>query len=299
MMKIRILFVVAVLSVISIIAFPTQKVFAIDSAAVQSKGLTLSPLRREINITPGTSLDGKLTVTNSTDKPMVVDMAAEEFSVINQQYDYVFTAGSNVTKWVNFNPSVVSLEAGETKKITYTIGVPLSDEPGGLYIGLFASTNVGNLDGGANSQQRVASLLYITVGSDVLGDSTQTGHIISLSSPWLVSGKTIWSMALQNAGITHYRSDYEVKINNLFGSEVASSQGSALILPGTVRLVSDTLPLPQWPGVYKIVYSIGLGDTPAVIETRYMLYMPPLATVVAVAIITALFLAPWRKLFKK
>jgi len=191
------------------------------------------------------------------------------------------------------------LKAGESKKIAYTVGVPMTAGPGGLYISLFASTSVGNLDGGANSQQRVASLLYITVASDVLGDTTQAGHVISLTSPWLVSGKTIWSVALQNAGITHYRSNYEVKINNLFGSEVASSQGSALILPGTVRLVSDTLPLPQWPGVYKIVYSIGLGDTPAVTETRYMLYMPPLATVVAVAIITALFLAPWRRLFKK
>ncbi|OIP86070.1 hypothetical protein AUK57_02035 [Candidatus Saccharibacteria bacterium CG2_30_41_52] len=298
-MKIRIIFTIAVLSVISILAFPTQKVFAIDSASLQSKGLTLSPLRREMNITPGTSLDGKLTVTNSTDKPMVVDMAAEEFSVINQQYDYVFTADSNVTKWVTFNPSGVNLKAGESKKIAYTVGVPMTAGPGGLYISLFASTSVGNLDGGANSQQRVASLLYITVASDVLGDTTQAGHVISLTSPWLVSGKTIWSVALQNAGITHYRSNYEVKINNLFGSEVASSQGSALILPGTVRLVSDTLPLPQWPGVYKIVYSIGLGDTPAVTETRYMLYMPPLATVVAVAIITALFLAPWRRLFKK
>src|SRR5680860_1013498 len=91
-----ILFSVILTFVILIAPLSGQKVFAADSAT-KLKGLMLSPLRTEFNIAPGTSLDGILEVTNSTDKLMVVDMAAEEFNVVDQQYNYAFTPDTNVT----------------------------------------------------------------------------------------------------------------------------------------------------------------------------------------------------------
>jgi hypothetical protein len=226
-------------------------------------------------------MDGVLTVTNSTDKSMDVSLSAEEFSVINRQYDYAFTQNSDIAKWVKFAPSAVSLAVGESKQVTYSVGAPLSAEPGGIYISLFASTSANTADSSIASQQRVASLLYITV----LGDVTRSGHLVSLSFPWIISDKATWSADLQNTGTAHYRSDYNVSVSNLFGGNVGSSQGSALILPGTVRAVSDNLPLPKWPGIYKVSYSISLGDTPTVTRTRYMLYAPALAIFVFLIVI--------------
>ena len=255
-------------------------------------GLTLSPLRSELSIAPGTSLDGALTVTNSTNKPMAVDASAEEFSVIDQQYDYAFTAESDVAKWVTFNPSEVDLSVGASKKMTFTVGVPLSAEPGGRYISLFASTKTGTSDDGVNSLQRVASLLYITVSGDV----TRAGHLVTLTSPWEISGNNTWSAAIQNTGTTHFRSRYNVEVRNIFGDgAVASASGDALILPGTVRLVSDILPAPQLPGIYKVVYTIGLGDTPAKTETRFVLYAPVWSVIVIIAVATASILVLSRR----
>jgi len=249
------------------------------------KGLTLSPLRSELNINPGTSLDGQLTVTNSTSKAMVVNINAEEFSVINQQYDYAFTTESDVSKWARFNPSEVNIPSGESKKVTYTIGVPLSSEPGGRYISLFASTNTGLLNGGVESKQRIASLVYITV----LGDVTRAGNLVSLTSPWLITGDNNWNVAIQNTGSTHFRSRYNVQVKDLLWDGVAASEsGESLILPGTIRSVSDKLPAPKWPGIYKVVYNIGLGDTPAKIETRVLIYMPIWTTFSIITIATVL-----------
>jgi len=256
------------------------------------KGLTLSPLRSELEIAPGTSLDGVLTVTNSTDKPMIVDASAEEFSVIDQQYDYSFTAESDVAKWVSFNPTEVNLSAGASEKIAFTVGVPLSAEPGGRYISLFASTKTGTSDDSVNSLQRVASLLYITV----LGDVTRAGHLVTLTSPWGISANNTWSGTIQNTGTTHFRSRYNVGVKNILGDGVVvSASGDALILPGTVRLVSDILPAPQLPGIYKVVYTIGLGDTPAKTETRFILYAPPWSIFIIIAAATVLILVLWRK----
>lgn len=274
----------SLLFVVGAYVSPTPIVNAQATTSVaKPKGLTLSPLRSELDIAPGTSVEGVLTVTNSTDKSMTVRSSAEEFSVVNQQYDYAFSAESNVAKWVTFNPVELDLAVGESKRISFNVGIPLTAEPGGRYISLFASTDTELSGGDVFSRQRIASLLYITV----LGDVTRAGNLVSLASPWAVGGKSLWSMALQNTGTTHFRSRYNVTVQNVLGDDMGvSATGDALILPGTVRSVADALPLPQLPGLYKYIYTIGLGDTPATTETRLVLYVPPVATAVGgVAII--------------
>jgi len=260
---------------------PNQIVAAQDADPAKIKGLTLSPLRNELEVAPGTSLDGILTVTNSTDKPMVVQLSAEEFSVINQQYDYAFTAESNVAKWVTFKTLEVDLGVGESSKVMFTVSAPLSAEPGGRYISLFASTDVKTSDSGVSSRQRIASLLYITV----IGDVTRSGNLISLSSPWLAINSSTWGVVLQNTGSTHFRSRYNIQVMDLFGGEVTKIQGDVLVLPGTVRAISNELPLPQMPGIYKVVYNVGLGDTAARVEIRYILYMPLIAIIILIAVV--------------
>lgn len=277
---------VLISSTIYLNAHLNQAVSAQTKSATKSKGLTLSPLRTELNIEPGTALDGELKVTNSSPKPMLVTLNAEVFSVINQQYDYAFTAESDVVKWVSFNHPEVNLEPGKSENITYTVGVPLTAEPGGRYISLFASTNTADPTGsGIESRQRIASLLYITV----MGDVSRVGHLVSLSSPWFISGNGIWSATLQNTGTTHYRSRYNLQIKDLLlGGTASSMSGEALILPNTIRLVPDNLPAPFWPGLYKAIYNIGLGDNPAVTRTSLILYMPIWATILVIAGATTL-----------
>lgn len=279
--RIRLLVVFIILFIACCLA-STQAVSAIS----KPKGLTLSPLRTELNITPSTSLDGILKVTNNSTKPMSVTMTAEAFSVINQQYDYAFTAESNVVKWVTFNHPEIKLESDKSQSIKYTVGVPLSAEPGGRYISLFASTDTSDpTNSGILSKQRVASLLYITV----LGDVSRVGHLVSLTSPWLIGGDSTWSVALQNTGTTHYRSRYNLQIKDLIlNGTVASMSGEALILPGTVRLVSDKLPAPFWPGLYKAIYNIGLGDNPSETKTKLILYMPIWAVIIIIIIFAVL-----------
>lgn len=260
------------------------------------KGLTLSPLRSELEIAPGTSLEGRLTITNSTDKPMVVNLNAEEFSVTDQQYDYAFTEESDTTKWVVFNLPQDVLLPGEEKQVLYHIAVPLSAEPSGRYLSLFATTDTSTTGGGVNSMQRVGSLLYITV----TGNVTRDGHLISLKAPWAICGESQWSVVLQNTGTTHFRSGYSMQVQKIWGGVVADLKGDALILPGTVRLITDKLPLPQLPGIYKVVYNIGLGDQPAVTEIHWIVYVPLWAIAILLVIVASLvFGFLWKKLSKR
>jgi hypothetical protein len=257
-----------------------QGIFAVEPVAKTVKGLTVSPLRTELSVDPGTSQDSTLTLTNSNDHPITVTLTTEEFSVIDQQYDYAFNAATQLTKWVTFTPDTLDLAPGQTKTATFRVGVPLGAEPGGRYLSMFATTDAGTPVDGVVSQQRIASLIYLTVNGDV----SRSGHLISFAAPWFVTGTTDWTANLQNTGTTHYHSRYNVVVQPLIGNQVvASSTSSSLVLPGTIRNVTGSIPLPNFPGIYKVTYTIGLGDTPAVVETRYIVYFPP------VAIITSIF----------
>jgi uncharacterized membrane protein len=63
---------------------------------------------------------------------MTVNLEAEEFKVTDKDYDYEFIADTEVSKWATFQLSEVVLKAGESQKIKYTVGVPLTAEPGGI-----------------------------------------------------------------------------------------------------------------------------------------------------------------------
>ena len=270
-----------------------------NAYASNPKGLSLSPLRTELSLAPGTSLDGALTVTNSTVEPMTVALSAEEFKITNSKYDYEFIAESDISRWVSFKPSEIILKSGESKDVQYTVTVPPTAELGGYYISMFVSTAVGSPGDVGNSQQRVASLLYITVNSDVLGAVTRAGNVLSLSSPWLMIDKGTWGMTIQNGGTTHFRSDYSVKIENIFGDKISEYENSALILPSTIRAISGELSAPSMPGIYKVIYTIGLGDTPKIIKTHYMLYLPIWAIGIILTIIIAVGLWFYRKVNRK
>lgn len=239
--------------------------FAVDA------GMTLSPLRSEITIAPGTTQKQTLRVANSTNTNMTVQLSSEEFSVINPDYEYSFNSGSDVLDWIRFSQTSIELSPGETESIVYDVAVPIGTEPGGKYISIFASTDSEKDQGAITSRQRIGLLLYITVDGDV----TRKGSLLSLSSPLLVGDDGQWSATINNAGTAHYRSRYDVTVRHLFGNGVAAaSQGEALILPGTIRRVTDNLIVPAFPGIYRVGYSIGLGDQAAYKDTRFVIYIP-------------------------
>lgn len=290
--KLRFYLCGVLLVLVSVFIYPSVAK-STDEVNFLHKGLTLSPVRNEIKITPGASFEGSLSITNSLDQQIEVYLNAEEFSVINQNYDYAFTDESDVAGWVRFDTETVALQSQQSYIVKYIISVPLMAEPGGRYISIFASTET-NVNSGIKSRQRIASLLYI----DVTGEVSRLGKLIALNNPWLVFNGGDWSASLQNSGTTHYVSRYKVSLSELIGSYVVSDvSGDAMVLPGTVRLINDKLPVFSWPGVYKLTFEVGLGDTPGVRETRYVLYLPYYAIVILIFLfVTILFVLRRKKI---
>lgn len=241
-----------------------------ESGNGRTEGLTISPIRTELSAIPGVVTAGKLTVTNNTTTDMSVDMSAEVFGVKNPSYDYTFDPSSATSKWIRFEPQTLTLAPGKNKTITYSINTPIGAESGGQYIALLASSDSQGSDGALVTRKRVASLLYITVAGDV----TRQGSLLSVSLPWVSAGETAWSALIQNKGSAHFRTGYNVTVQTLWNSKVMELDGDALILPGTIRSVTGTIPHIEVPGLYKVVYGFTMGDAPTAYETKLIVYMP-------------------------
>ncbi len=235
-----------------------------------TKGLALSPLREEIAITPGTTQKKTLSLTNSSDQPMNIQLSAEVFSVVNHEYRYSFDEDDAVARWVRFGETELQLQPQERRSIAYEVAVPIGTEPGGAYISIFATNDTDQEPSAITLRQRIGLLLYITVEGEV----TRSGSLLSLTAPWIVGSEAQWSATLQNTGSAHFRSRHEVVVHDVFGGEVARATGEALVLPGTVRRVTEPLPVLAWPGIYRLDYSIGLGDQPAYTDSRLIVVAP-------------------------
>lgn len=262
------------------------------SAEAPDRSLGISPLRSELTILPGTSFDGTLTLTNSGKQSVSVSLVAEAFSVTNQVYDYSFDATGKGADWTSFSQKTLDIEPGKSATVSYKVSVPIDAEPGGRYISLFASSSPVTSNNGVTSVNRVASLLYITVA----GDITQTGNILTFNSPLLSFTNPSWTAAIQNNGSAHFHSLYNVQVKSLFGgTSLGSSQGDSLILPSSVRLVSQKIPNLDVIGIYRLDYTIGLGDVSAYQETRWMFYVPPLQLLLLISIVIGILLLRTKK----
>lgn len=250
--------------VVSQIAMPVLGV------ATPDRSLGISPLRREVDISAGTSYSNTLSLKNSGKTSLTTRLSAEVFSVIDPEYNYSFNASADAASWVIFSPNIIILQPGQTQIVNYSISVPIGAEPGGRYLSLFATSSPGQDTSSVTTAERVASLVYVTIPGNV----TRVGNLLALDSSFVIFSSGSWSASLQNSGSTHFRSIYSVTVKSLLDNTVGTTENNALILPVSVRLISGDIPLPQWAGIYKVIYIIGLGDTPAKTETKWMIYAP-------------------------
>lgn len=282
------------LSLVSL-CIASSLIFIDHTHADSPVGLTISPLRTEFVITPGTVMGGNVTVYNNTIQDMTVNMSAEGFGVKNIQYDYSFDPGSLIVDWTRFMTSVFTLLPGKSQTVSYTISAPIGAEPRGRYVSLFATTSLQSTGGGFESQERVGSLLYITIAGDV----TQLGNLLSLNTPWIAGGPTTWTATIQNTGTTHFRTNYTLNVKTLWGSSVSTTSNNTLILPSSVRLVQGSIPQLTLPGIYKLVYDMTMGNAPAVHVTHYILYMPVYGLIVIAVILFYIAILISRYVVKK
>jgi len=250
-------------------------------ASTPSRQLTITPLRNEYTIPAGTTQKGIITLKNTGSQELDVTLDAEAFKVINQSYDYTFLPNAPSSSWVSFSLDHFELQVNTSRDIEYSLNIPLTAEPGGKYLSIFAASAPTGDAKTITPAERVGSLLYLTIP----GRTTQTGKLLTLHTPFVLFGDSTWEATIQNNGNNHFRSTYTATLSNILGHALSATTDKPLILPQSVRLVSDTITAPQWIGIYRIDYDFNLGDAPDAKTTRWLVNLPPLQLAVLMALL--------------
>lgn len=234
----------------------------------KNAGLTVAPVRQEIDITAGKTTRGTINIANYTDEEMTVDLSVQQFTAADYTYEYEFRPLKE--DWIVFESPRMVLRPAEERAVTFTIDAPTAAVPGGHYFALLASADMSS-----NNLQRTAqvvSQLYVRVSGALL----RTGSISNESVPFFVfDTKVPYTFDARNTGNVHYTAQFFGQLKGPFLDQPQTS-ASHLLLPGTIRQIGGSVPAPLLPGLYQLDYGYRTDASEReVAKSAYIMYIPP------------------------
>jgi hypothetical protein len=231
------------------------------------KGLLITPLRQFLSVDAGKTIHSSFSVANLTDNPLTVDLKVEQFSVTDYAYNYTFSKPND--PWLQLSTQQLDLRHNQTKEIDYSIAVPVGSAPGGHYYTLLASATLSS-EGIKNTIQ-AADLVYLTVN----GKLTTVSHLESSSIRKVNFGSDIpYTLKPINTGNVYSFVYVSGELHGLFVRPVETSNAH-LLMPGHVRALSDSIPSPVLPGIYRASYGYKTDSNWIIEESRWIVYIPP------------------------
>ena len=227
---------------------------------MEDSSLTLLPMSQTIELTPGETYEGYVTVANPDDSKTDVSFQAsvEPFSVSGQDYQADFATQSNrsmITKWVTIPESTGTVKPNESKKVKFVINVPKDAPAGGQYAAIAVSYDspdqTTNSDGVTSNIQNIFQLTSI-IYARVAGETEHSGHILENKLPGFSTSTPVSATALiENTGNVHESANYFITISDFFTGQVilpkddAPGRYSEVIMPdSTYRSVRELNGLP-------------------------------------------------------
>jgi len=261
-------------------------VFIVGSTRALAGGLSIQPIKQEIQLPPGQSVPRSLSVFNTSNHPEQVKVFAKTFGVTDENYDYDFGVPPDISTWVQFDKPQVTIGPGAQHTFNYALAIPNDAEPGGHYLAIFATvTNASQTDSKSTITEQAGSLIYLTVNGQV----SMLGKLLNYGLPKISFNNSLpWDARIQNTGNNHFNSTIQTDISHWFGRKINSSSETHLILPGTIRALSGQYKAGHWPDLYKIKVKVSLGQNPAAQRTIWMLYLPPFYSFMIIVILAVI-----------
>lgn len=269
-------------------------VFPMISFAQETDGLRLSPAFHEERVDPGAVYTHAITVTNVSNVDRVYYLLTEDIEGVNENNEPIFSenvpTSYQLSKWVVLPSESVSIKAGETRVIPFTVRVPQNASPGSHFGGIFFDLEPPKLRTvGTGVGIRVGTLLSLRISGEV----TEEMVLREFSTDKFVYSepKVVFDTKIENLGNVLMRPTGFLEITDMFGVKVANivmNEGSAGIFPQSERIFKSTWEYEKLAfGRYQAVVSVGYGlegSQRTIFSTVsfWVLPMKPLLTVLGI-----------------
>lgn len=235
--------------------------------------MSLTPSEQDIELSPGQTYSGSVTITNVGRLPYSVKASVSPYYVADDDYTPDFENESAYTKlhnWVKLDQTEYHLEPGAKADVDFTIIVPKDVASGGQYAAIMLLSNNKASSDGVNVQAQLAAILYGHVSG---GELRREGELVNHSLPnFMFNSEFVISETVKNTGNIDFRVTQKITVTNFFTNKeiinenTISSDGdlvgsnTATILPGTSR--TGILRWENAPklGVFRVTQDISFLD---------------------------------------
>jgi hypothetical protein len=247
---------------------------AFDVMAQSGAGVSISPALIEETVDPGQQNEYHVVVENLSDTdveyflfPLNIKGVKEGGIPIFAENNFEVT-GYELADWIDIKTTQLTLPAGGTERVDFSIAVPDDASPGSHFGGVFVSVDPPEIrSSGAAIGYQVANIISLRVSGEAIEQATirqfSTGK-------FLYGSQNIdFTVRIENSGNVLIRPTGPLEINNMLGKQVGTmvfNESKAGVFPKTTKTFENIV----WEGDsvgfgrYEAILSPTFGDTGAI-----------------------------------
>ncbi len=287
------------LRLVAVIAFGIVAFFSPTYLFAQSpEGLQIKPAIVEDTVILGGVTEYSVSVTNVADGERTFYLSTQDIKGLDDAGLPVFAepgeaTGYEVSSWISLPSAAVTLPAGETRKINFSVHVPNRANPGSHFGAIFL-TNRPVAAGTTGSA--VGYSVAAIVSMKISGESREEAVLRELSTEKMIysTGEVDLVSRIENLGNVLIRPHGVIEITDMFGRQVGGIEVNptgAPVFPGSVRKyptewIADGFAF----GRYQAIAAFSYGDTDSktisATTSFWVLPMKPIA--IALGVLLAL-----------
>jgi hypothetical protein len=238
------------------------------SHAQNSMEINVRPALFEQTVNPGDRFSTSITVTNPGTTPRQFTVGVQDISGVNQTGQPIFSSSSvseyGLSSWVELGDTAITVPAGGSVIVPFTIVVPKSAGPGGHYGAIFISQGATRPTlNGSGLGYEVGALIELRIAGNAIEQAEITEF--STDAALYQSLNVTFKATVANQGNILLQPRGPIDIVNMFGQKVAAvvmNDQGASIFPGATRSFTAS-----WAGSgfafgqFSAVMTLNYGDT--------------------------------------
>lgn len=244
---------------------------------MEENTFTVMPMSRQINLQPGETYTGELTIINPADSASEIKYKLEvsPYNVVGTDNTADLATVNNrneIIKWVKFDEPTGTVKPNESRKVTFTIDVPENAPSGGQYAAIAVQDISNNQQQGGlavNNIFELASVIYAQVGGETVRDI----KVLENNVPSFVLTTPIETSALiQNDGNIHENATFMINVTNFMTGETIyptddkEGEFNEIIMPESSRLITRDIGNMPALGVVKVNQTIYFNGDVSTVE---------------------------------
>ncbi len=260
--------------------------------------LSLYPTSIRLNLNPGETWEGGVTVINTNNFALNVNPEKENLG--GGAEGAIELLGENISyglaSWITYNETPMSLQPEERRELSFKITVPENAQPGGhyaaiLFRGLSSSETQGS---GLGISGRVGSVVLV----EVSGELKKSGEISQAIIPKFIShGPLEIDFKVKNTGNTHFSPEGTVTISGLFQNKELTWE-PRVVFPGYDRTFKASWDNRYFFGPLTVKIMAQIPGGPSLMVDSFVIWAFPWQDLLIVIVVLLLLVVLFR-FFKK